>query len=500
MKKHFYLLLLPFLLLSLNTFAQSWKWAYTAHTTPRSQSVAIKEDHSGNFYLATFTDSITTRLYTTLEKHDANQQMLWQKQITGDVTISDIEINAANHAIAVGYFKGNISVDGNPLTSFSPADNSGFIFECDESGMIIWVHDLNPVNGDFKPGELYIALNGDMYITSQVSGNFGFCAFHQLDASGNIIKNEFNNNFENRTFSHILTDADNNVYLSGTCGFGANFDSIAANPNFSYQNFLVKYDSSFKAQWLITREYVTFDDNNGIGTDGQSLYWAFNEFTSNADTSRIIKCDYNGQITNSIDGPLSAAFFPAIDFKVDRLGNSVLLLNTFVRFFIYRYDPALNMVWQDTIYTNTSGFPLNAGLTCYDSSFYLTSFYQKDTLLIDNFTLINPNTTGNYRTDIFVAKWSNNQVPVSVNETQNNHLLHVFPIPSGNEIHVTGLQSESGDVIKMFDASGKMIISDPIKSSALFIDISGLSNGIYFLKLMSADNLVKTAAKIVKMH
>ncbi len=123
--------------------------AYTGGFTPRSTAVAVKQDLSGNFYVASFTDSISTRLSTQMEKRDVNQQPLWQKQINGNATITDLDINAANHAVVVGYFTGTISIDGNNLTSFSPVENSGFILKQMKTGTILWVHDLNPVNGDF---------------------------------------------------------------------------------------------------------------------------------------------------------------------------------------------------------------------------------------------------------------------------------------------------------------------------------------------------------------
>ena len=116
--------LLIILFINITSKAQSWEWAYTIGSTPRSQATAIKEDHSGNYYFAFYTDSVTTRLFTQMEKRDANQQLLWQKQITGNATITDLEINASNHAVVVGYFLGTISIDGNSLTSFSPSDNS----------------------------------------------------------------------------------------------------------------------------------------------------------------------------------------------------------------------------------------------------------------------------------------------------------------------------------------------------------------------------------------
>ncbi len=486
------------LTISFQISAQSWQWAFTTGITPRSQSVAIKQDHINNFYVASFTDSVATRKSTQFEKRNVTQQIVWQKQIDGNATITDLEINAANDAVVVGYFSGTISIDGIVLTSFSPSDNSAFIFETNESGTIQWVHDLNPVGGDFRTNDLYIASDGNMYLTSQVSGSFGFCAFHKLNSQGNIIKNEFNNNFENRTFSHIIADDSGNVYLNGTCGNGATFDTINANPAFSYQNFLVKYDSTFKAQWIITHEYITFDDDNGLSTDGQNLYWAFNDFILSIDTVRIIKCDHNGQVLNTINGPLDNAFFPAISYEADRFGNSVLVFNIYTRLYFYRYDNAFNITWQDTILTSTSGFPFNHGLSCYDSSFYFSSYYLNDTLMFDNFMLLNSNIGSNYPSDIFIAKWSSQTATAISHTEENNNSMILFPNPVRDELNIENLKLTNQPVIKIFDAIGNVVYSGSATSSSLKIQTSNFCSGIYFVVIMDEKNNPVTK-KIVKM-
>ncbi len=495
------LLILFMMIYAIHCNAQSWQWAFTSGLAPRSNAVVIKRDHTENFYFASYTDSVSTSISTQMEKRDANQQSLWQKIITGNATITDLEINTSNHAVVAGYFMGTISIDGNILTSFSPSDNSGFIFETDENGMILWARELNPVNGDFKTNDLFIGSDGNMYLTSEVSGAFGFCAFHKLDVWGFIIKNEFNNNFENRTYSHIIADSTGNVYLTGTCGNFATFDTIAADPNFSYQNFIVKYDSAFNAKWFKAQEYITFDNNNSLSTDGQNLYWAFDGFNSLMDTIKIIKCDYNGQIISTIDGPLALSFFPAIDFEADRFGNSVLLVNVFVRLFIYRFDPAFNIIWQDTIQTYTSGFPLHDGLSVYDSSFYFSSIYMRDTLMVDNFMLLNPNTGANYPSDIFVAKWSNNQLTVAINNQEsNNHSLVIYPNPAKGKFAVYISQFMVGDKMKIFDALGNVAYSKDLSTSNVILQTSNFNDGIYFIKVMNSDNEVKCNNKIVVMH
>ena len=460
--------------------AQSYQWGLTTAKAERSQAVSVRQNSLGEIYLATYSDSVTIRLYSQFEKRDANQQLIWQKQINGNVTIADFELNAAGNPVVAGYFQGTISIDGILLTGITGV-NTGFIFECDTTGSVQWVHTLNPGNSTFEPVDLFIAQSGLMYLTSELYLGNAFCAFHKLNAVGNIIQTELPTTFENRTFSHIRSDASGNVYLSGTCGNLATFDNLTPNPTQSYQNFLVKYDSSFNAQWLITRNYITFDHNNEIGSDGQNLYWAFVDFTNNSDTVKIIKTDLSGQILNTIDGPMAIAFFPGVDYSVDSSGNSTLIVEAFTRFYIYRYDSAFNIVWQDTLMTQISGFPLHTDLICYDSCFYIASIYTNDTLEFDNqFMLINPNSGSGYPSDVFVCKWGYNQA-LSANDFKNANEILVFPNPVTDIINV---DYEESSYVFVSDIAGKIVYSSSFQKQ---IDVSKFSEGIYFLRLISKD-------------
>jgi hypothetical protein len=473
------------------SIAQNYQWAFTTGKEQRTEVAAIREDHTGDFYLATITGIAGAPEYSQIDKYDLDHQLLWQKRITGNVIITDIEINPGDHSIVTGYFEGTISIDGNTLISI-PFASSGFIFEADETGLVLWAHSLNPINDSFRPLDLFIAPNGLMYLTSELGGiNPGFCAFHKLNAQGDIIQNEFNDNSEDRTFSHIIADEAGNVYLSGTCGNFATFDTIHSNPDYPYQNFLVKYDSNFKAQWLISKNYITFDNNNRLGNYNQNLFWAINDFEGNSsDTVKIIKINYEGQFISSVAGPLSIAFFPGIDYSIDHQGNSTLVIESFARLFVYRYDNENNIIWQDTLMTQSSGFPLKTGLICTDSGFYLSSIYLNDTLKVDNFILINPNAGMNYPSDIFVCKWGYNQTTAINNPFVRDENSIVFPNPASCSI---SLNAKENDLILIADATGRTVYSGFYHGN---INVSRLKNGIYYVTIASEENRTKAVLKI----
>lgn len=465
--------------------AQDYEWAITLNQHPRSFPVAIRQDNNKNIYLATFTDSTGGHIATRVEKRNANRQLRWQINITGPAAITDVEINNHNHAVVTGYFRESITIEGNILTGI-PADNTGFIFETDEAGSLLWIHVLNPLYERFEPVDLFIAAGDIMYLSAENGGSGAFCSFHKLDSAGNIIKSEFPQSFENRTFSHIIADTSGNVYLSGTCGNFAMFDDIPANPDYSYQNILVKYDSSFTAQWLLSRNYITFDDNNKLCTDGKNLYWVYDDFTNNADTVVIQKVNYDSTVLSTIITPFSQLFFPAVDYSIDKTGNSIFMVQAGIQKLIYRYDPSFNIIWQDTINSQGSGFPLRNSLACYDSCFYMLGYYMSPTLTLDPFTIVNPNIGENYRSDVFACKWSNSLL-TTYTFTGNgnwsdeaNWLDHNVPpavLPGGSVIYISPAPGNTCilDILQTISPGAALIIT----SGSSFVDTGNLTiNGL----------------------
>ena len=481
---------------SLYSNAQSYEWAYTCNYSNNSHLVALKKDHAGDIYMATYDDSAGLSLSTRLEKRNPSNTILWSMTFTGNVQIVDIEFNTSNHCMVTGFYQDTLIIGPNVL--MSPFINSAFIFETDELGNVTWAKSFNPSGGDgFKPVDMFIDISDNIYLTAQLAGAgpHAFCSFHKLNVWGNPLLDEFCDNSEVRTLSHILADSSGNVYISGTCGNGATFDSLHVSLNSSYQNMLVKYDANFNAQWVISRSYITFDDNNGLGSDGRSLYWSFNEANNGADTIKLVKTNYNGNIQTEVPGPLSSAFFPSITFATDSSGNGLLVSNIYTRLYLFRYDNQFNMTWSDSIAGNISGYPAPCQIDCHDSTFYIGSRYYGDSLYVGSILLQNPN-SGTPDYDIFYAKWSY-QAPNLVSEIGNNSSLNIFPNPANEN-----LQLNFGNVfdgtISVIDNTGKIVIRKNVRSmEKIFVDLSQLSNGFYFVKAEEKNSSLRFSKLVI---
>jgi len=70
--------------------------------------------------------------------------------------------------------------------------------------------------------------------------------------------------------------------------------------------------------------------------------------------------------------------------------------------------------------------------------------------------------------------------------TGNNENIIAFPNPSTG---IVTLDTENATEVSVFDAGGKLMFNKALNSQATSIDISGLPNGIYFLKIKTETGI-----------
>ena len=72
-----------------------------------------------------------------------------------------------------------------------------------------------------------------------------------------------------------------------------------------------------------------------------------------------------------------------------------------------------------------------------------------------------------------------------------------YPLPAADEVHLW-LQTESNAAqLRVYDAHGKLVISELITSQTVDIERNGLPAGIYHAIVLDAENKVKGTAKII---
>lgn len=86
------------------------------------------------------------------------------------------------------------------------------------------------------------------------------------------------------------------------------------------------------------------------------------------------------------------------------------------------------------------------------------------------------------------------EVSTAINPAINKILLSIYPNPVQNALHINS--SGKTGMIEVFDLTGKSVLKNQIQEDNPSIDVSGLTNGIYLLKVLSDSQLV--TAKFIK--
>lgn len=80
--------------------------------------------------------------------------------------------------------------------------------------------------------------------------------------------------------------------------------------------------------------------------------------------------------------------------------------------------------------------------------------------------------------------------PTGVEQSVNSKLT-IYPNPVSEKLFLSGLDGQWNEAdILIYDLSGRKILSQKFSSSQNAMDVSSLSNGIYFLELKNEDNVL----------
>jgi len=78
----------------------------------------------------------------------------------------------------------------------------------------------------------------------------------------------------------------------------------------------------------------------------------------------------------------------------------------------------------------------------------------------------------------------------------NDDNINIYPNPANNILYIEGVFDNSNNNLQIYNSLGSLIISKQITQNITTIDISQLSNGVYFVKILSDNFIYKQ--KIIK--
>lgn len=93
-----------------------------------------------------------------------------------------------------------------------------------------------------------------------------------------------------------------------------------------------------------------------------------------------------------------------------------------------------------------------------------------------------------------------NQAVLSTSDIDFSSNLKVFPNPAQDRVNISMDINTTLTVasIRILDSAGRLILTEPLKSSEQEVDVSGLNSGFYLIQLVSGNELFGTTKLIVK--
>ncbi len=437
-------------------------WAKRAGGTSRDEGLAIATDGSGNsvatgsfngtisFGSIALTSAGSSDIF--IAKYDASGNVVWAKRAGGTSRDEGLGIatDAAGNSIATGYFLGAATFDNITLTASGTSEDI-FIAKYDPSGNVVWAR---RAGGTGRDEGLGIATDGSG--NSIVTGYFiGTATFDRVlltssratqdifiakyDALGNVAWARQAGGTDTDQGQGLATDGAGNSIVTGFFNRSASFDKITlTSTDSSADVFVAKYDAAGNVVWAKQAGGTSFDEGNGVATDGSN----------------------NSIVTGSFNG--TATF-----------GNIRLVSAGLTDLFVAKYDASGNVVWAKP-----------AGGTNSDYGFAITTDKPGNSIVTGNFrgraTFGNIILTSSGLDDIFIVKYDG-----------AGNLLEAKQAGSATTDPDNPLESGYGIAT---DGSGNSIVAGSFYSTASFGSIRLTSAGTKDIFVAKYGDLVPDIA------
>lgn len=247
------------------------EWAYTYNGAGSlNDGITSITSYNSNIYATGTCDNTTTLMDYKTIKLDSLGNLLWNVSynytnlydIPFDITVIDNNVFVTGGSQSAltdwDYATLQYNLNGTPVDTiritgtgfgFDHAsqvitDNQGYVYitgavenigvgldyktiKMTQQGVIKWISTFDsPAHDDDIANSITVDLNGNVYVTGQSKnalGNFDYCTI-KYDSLGSTEWTRFYNNDHDDKATRITSDADNNVYLTGSSGNGSNND------------------------------------------------------------------------------------------------------------------------------------------------------------------------------------------------------------------------------------------------------------------------------------
>jgi hypothetical protein len=478
--------------------------------------------------------------------------IIWAKGIgtNSDDLGNALTTDKFGNVYITGTFRGTADFDPGPgiFNLTSTTSNCLFVTKLDSMGNLIWAECMNG-DDDFIAGSIAVDINLNVVVTGgfKGTGDFdpGIAVFNltapgasgysdmfvvKLDASGSFAWAEKFGSSAPDMGSSIAIDSLGYIYATGNFQGIVDFDPGSGVHNLTSSNsdvFVLKLDPLGNYSWVKQMGGPSYDYSLCIKTDvlnnsciigyfkgtadfdpGGGVYnltsagTGYNCFltklnstgnflyagvisASSGSIGNALDLDYSGNIyaTGYFTGTADFDTGPGV-FSITSNGQSDA--------FILKMDSSGNFIWAK----NLGGLSVDQG-----KSIAINNLEDIYSIGVFSTTAdFNPepstyNLTAAGSTDIYIHKMSQN-LPASLIEKNEPDNIFIYPNPSHDFFNLTISSITKNTTIEIYDAIGSLIGKKKIIAAETIIDLSNQPNGIYFIKIISDNNI--STQKIIK--
>lgn len=512
------------------------------------EAAGIARDNSGNIYVAgTFQGRIafgSTNVLSSgasdviVAKYNPAGTLQWARKIGqgttfgGDEKAKAIAVNGAGNAIYVLASYTNNTDSLNFLTngSVKVAPSSGaedlFVARLDANGAVTWARKIGG-SGVEDGGAIGVFSNGDFIVSGTYNVDVTIDTdYYVSNGNSDVFVVKYNNDgsqawsFTTGNGLNTISVADLKIrsngdfYLGGEFRGSADFDTITLNSNGENDAFLAKYDSTGNLISAINMGGVANDGITKLFIDNFNQLYAAGYYTGSGVTIGsttlptdtlsdvfIIKYDNtdnelfvktaNGNGQNNPYGLyvagtgtnkriyLSGTFENVIDFGISTATNNPEQRASLGQkdIFIAYYDSLGNVI--SSARAGGLNSETNAGIVADNSNnMYIFGAYRAQA----GFAPFSLTVVGG--SDLYIARYGVNTTGII--EAANNKIMQIYPNPSNGLINLTFSEAAEYQV-KIFDVRGVCVVNETVTTPKYQLDLSHLSNGVYFLNATGAD-------------
>lgn len=448
-------------------------WAKMASAIVDDGGFAICADNSGNVYVGGYFNkngsNPTTMTFGALPpisctgwddiflvKYDASGTEQWAKAIGGGSNdyAYDLVADNAGSVYMTGKFEGSVNFGTATLSSSGWGDVYVAKFDV-SNGNNLWAVKAGGSGDDCAYG-LERDGAGNLYITGFFRSTCTFGSAGSVSSSG--VEDAFIAKLDpNGTFlwvkkgggslkdegRGVVIDGAGSVYITGTVGGNATFNTTTLTSNGGFDVFIAKYDASGNLTWAMGEGGVGNDKAFGICRDSQGGVYISGSFEQTA-----------------------------------TFGTNTIVVQGISDVFTAKYDPNTGSnVWAIPGGAEDEDASHGIGIDASDD-LYIAGYFRTQ-------AFFGTQLTASVLDEVFVVKIDN---ALSVEDIEANSIyVSVYPNPASTIVNVNVSEEffTKGSTYEIKDIAGKVVAAEKLSSAQTAIDLSALPAGVYLLSVIT---------------